>query len=75
MISVSILLLMSGIILNRNNFLILAMILELIYLLIGVLFISLHMDFFALIVLGITAAETAVGLSIILGYYTRHNQK
>ena len=46
-------------------------ILELIYLLLGVLLISFHMDFFVLILLGITGCETAIGLSILLGYYIR----
>jgi NADH:ubiquinone oxidoreductase subunit K len=45
------------------------MILELIYLYLGYLLISFDMDFFVLLFLGITGAETAVGLSIILGLY------
>ena len=65
-------LLLSGIIFHRNNFLVICMILELIYLLLGILLISLNMDFFVLIILGITGCETAVGLSILLGYYIRN---
>ncbi len=71
MIIFSLFLLISGILLNRNNFLLICMILELIYLLLGVLLISFHMDFFVLILLGITGCETAIGLSILLGYYIR----
>lgn len=71
MISIGILILIFGIIFNRTNFLIIAMILELIYLLIGFILISLNMDLLAIIVLGITGSETALGLSILLGYYIR----
>lgn len=74
MISLALLILFSGIVINRHNFLVLCMILELIYLLLGYWMVSLHLDFFVLLVLGITGAETAIGLSIILGYYLRtHN--
>lgn len=72
MITISFILLLSGIIFHRNNFLVICMILELIYLLLGILLISLNMDFFVLILLGITGCETAVGLSILLGYYIRN---
>ena len=72
MITISFMLLLSGIIFHRNNFLVICMILELIYLLLGILLISLNMDFFVLIILGITGCETAVGLSILLGYYIRN---
>lgn len=71
MISLYILILISGIILNRNNFLVICMILEIIYLCLGLLLISLQNDFLVLIILGITGCETAIGLSIILGYYIR----
>lgn len=47
-----------------------AMILELIYLLLGFMLISNNLDILVLIILGITGSETALGLSIILGYYT-----
>lgn len=72
MITLEILLLLLGIIFHRNNFLIICMILELIYLLLGFLLISYNMDFFVLIILGITGSETAIGLSILLGYYLRN---
>lgn len=72
MILFGIIILLFGIIFHRNNFLIIAMILELIYLLIGYLLISLNLDFFALLVLGLTGCETAIGLSILLGYYIRY---
>jgi NADH:ubiquinone oxidoreductase subunit K len=71
MISISILILIFGLIFHRNNYLIIAMILELIYILLGYLLISLNMDLFVIIVLGITGCETAIGLSILLGYYIR----
>lgn len=71
MINLSILLLIFGIIFHRNNFLIIAMILELIYLLIAYILISFNMDIFVLIMLGITGCETAIGLSLLLGYYIR----
>jgi NADH:ubiquinone oxidoreductase subunit K len=71
MITLSLLILISGIIFHRQNFLVICMILELIYLLLGLLLISFEMDFFVLIILGLTGCETAVGLSIILGYYLR----
>lgn len=45
------------------------MIIELIYLLIGYLLISLNQDFLVLLILGISGSETAIGLSILLGYY------
>lgn len=73
MITFSILILISGILLNRNNFLVICMILELIYLLIGYLLISNNMDLLVLIIIGITGCETAIGLSILLGYYLRIN--
>lgn len=71
MISLSILILIFGIIFHRNNFLIIAMILELIYLLLGFLLISFNLDLLVIIILGITGCETALGLSILLGYYIR----
>jgi NADH:ubiquinone oxidoreductase subunit K len=71
MISIGILILILGIIFHRKNFLIIAMILELIYILLGYLLISFNMDLFAILVLGITGCETALGLSILLGYYIR----
>ena len=75
MISIGILILIFGIIFHRNNYLIIAMILELIYILIGYLLIYLNMDLYVIIVLGITGCETAIGLSILLGYYIRsYNQ-
>jgi NADH:ubiquinone oxidoreductase subunit K len=74
MITLSLFILISGIILNRQNFLVLCMILELIYLLLGYLLISLGLDFFVLVVLGVTGSETAVGLSLILGYYLRNSE-
>ena len=74
MINISILILIFGIIFHRNNFLIITMILELIYLLIGFLLISVNMDIFAIYVLAITGCETALGLSILLGYYIRSIQ-
>jgi NADH:ubiquinone oxidoreductase subunit K len=49
------------------------MILELIYLLLAFLLISLNMDLFVIVFLGVTGAETAIGLSILLSYYL--NQK
>jgi NADH:ubiquinone oxidoreductase subunit K len=74
MITLSLLILISGIIFHRHNFLVICMLLEIIYLLLGVLLISLEMDFFVLIVLGLTGCETAVGLSILLGYYLSNNK-
>lgn len=71
MITMSIMILMLGILFRRDNFLVICMILELIYLLLGFLLISFNMDYFVLIVLGITGCETAIGLSILLGYYLR----
>jgi NADH:ubiquinone oxidoreductase subunit K len=71
MITFSLFIMIFGIIFHRNNFLVLSMILELIYLLLAYLFISLEMDFFVLVFLGVTGCETAVGLSILLGYYLR----
>lgn len=72
MITLSILILIFGIIFHRNNFIIIAMILELIYLLLGFLLISNNLDMLVIVILGITGSETALGLSIILGYYTKH---
>ena len=69
MITFSFLILLLGIIFHRHNFLVLCMLLELIYLLLGILLISLQMDFLVFIVLGLTGCETAIGLSILLGYY------
>lgn len=69
MISTTLVILIFGLIFHRNNFLVISMILELIYLILGYLLISFDMDLFVLIFLGITGAETAVGLSILLGYY------
>lgn len=71
MISLGILILIFGIIFHRNNYLIIAMILELIYLLLGFILISFNMDLFVIIILSITGCETALGLSILLGYYIR----
>ena len=71
MITLSLIILISGILFHRTNFLVICMILELIYLLLGLLLISFEMDFLVLIILGLTGCETAVGLSIILGYYLR----
>lgn len=71
MISLSILILIFGIIFHKDNFIIMAMILELIYLLLGFILISNNLDILVLIILGITGSETALGLSIILGYYTK----
>nr|YP_010554966.1 NADH dehydrogenase subunit 4L [Amoeboaphelidium protococcarum]UYP50898.1 NADH dehydrogenase subunit 4L [Amoeboaphelidium protococcarum]UYP50921.1 NADH dehydrogenase subunit 4L [Amoeboaphelidium protococcarum] len=71
MITLSLLILISGMIFHRKNFLVISMILELIYLLLGFLLISLNMEFLVIIVLTITGCETAVGLSILLGYYLR----
>jgi len=45
------------------------MILELIYLLLAYILLAFNMDLFVLIFLGITGAESAVGLSILLSYY------
>lgn len=73
MITIGIILLLLGIIFHRNNFIVICMILELIYLLLGYLLISFNMDFFVLIILGLTGCETAIGLSILLGYYLRIN--
>lgn len=73
MITFYILILIFGIILNRHNFLVICMILELIYLILGLLLISFSMDFLVLILLGITGCETAIGLSILLGYYLKSN--
>jgi len=73
MISISLIILIFGLIFHRNNYLIISMILELIYLILGYLLISFDMDFFVILFLGITGAETAVGLSILLGYYLSKN--
>ena len=73
MITLSLIILIFGIIFHRNNFLIISMILELIYLLLAFLLISLNMDLFVIVFLGVTGAETAIGLSILLSYYL--NQK
>jgi len=73
MISLIFIILIFGLIFHRNNYLIIFMILELIYLYLGYLLISFDMDLFVLLFLGITGAETAVGLSIILGLYTFNN--
>lgn len=69
MIISSILILITGIIFHRHNFLILFILLELIYLLLAILFISLQLDLFLLFILTFTTSETAIGLSILLGYY------
>lgn len=70
MISLSFIILLFGLIFHRNNFLIISMILELIYLYITYLLLSLDMDSsFLMLILGITGAETAVGLSILLSFY------
>lgn len=74
MICLGIIILIFGIIFNRKNFLVIAMILELIYLLLGFLLISFNMDLFVIVILGITGCETALGLSILLGYYIRSSQ-
>ena len=73
MIILSLLILIFGIIFHRNNFLIISMILELIYLILGYFLISLNMDLLVFIFLGITGAETAIGLSILLAYYQGNN--
>ncbi len=69
MITLSLILLIFGIIFHRNNFLIICMILELIYLLLGYCLISIFLDLFVIIFLGITGAESAIGLSLLLSYY------
>ena len=74
MIILMFLILIFGIIFHRNNFLIISMILELIYLIAGYLLISLNLDLFVFIFLGITGAETAIGLSILLSYYQELNK-
>lgn len=74
MITLSLILLIFGIIFHRNNFLIICMILELIYLLLGYLLISFNMELFVIIFLGITGAESAIGLSILLSYYLSNNK-
>lgn len=73
MITLSILILIFGIIFHKNNFILISMILELIYILLGYLLISLNLDFFVIIILGVTACETALGLSILLGYYLTYS--
>jgi NADH:ubiquinone oxidoreductase subunit K len=75
MITLSFLILIFGIIFHRNNFLIICMILELIYLLLGFLLISFNMDLFVILFLGITGAESAIGLSILLSYYLTIRQE
>lgn len=74
MISLTILILIASLIFHRDNYLIIAMILELIYLLIGFILLSLQEDLLVIIVLTITGCETALGLSILLGYYIRSIQ-
>ena len=69
MIILSLIILIFGIIFHRDNFLIISMILELIYLLLGYLLISLNEELLVFIFLGITGGETAIGLSILLSYY------
>lgn len=65
-----------GIILNKNNLLIMLMSIELMLLSVNLLFIlySIILDdiigqFFALFILGVAAAETAIGLAILVSYY------
>lgn len=71
MILLYIIILIFGIVLHRDNYLIIAMIIEIINLIISLIFISINLSFFAIIFLGITGAETAIGLSILLGYYNK----
>ena len=73
MINIIFILLIFGLIFHRNNYLVISMILELIFLFLGYLLISFDMDFFVLLFLGITGAETAIGLSILLSYYLSVN--
>jgi NADH:ubiquinone oxidoreductase subunit K len=49
------------------------MLLELLYLLLGYCLISMNLDLFVIIFLGITGAESAIGLSILLSYYLNKN--
>lgn len=69
MITLSLITLIFGIILNRNNFIVIIMILELIYLLLGLILIIWDNPHFIIYILSVTAAETAIGLSILLGYF------
>ena len=73
MINIIFILLIFGLIFHRNNYLVISMILELIFLFLGYLLVSFDMDFFVLLFLGITGAETAIGLSILLSYYLSVN--
>lgn len=74
MISLSLIILIFGIIVNRTNFLKIFILLELIYLLLGYLLISFNMDLFVIIVLGLAGAESCIGLSILLSYYLSTNK-
>ncbi len=73
MITLSLIIIIFGIIFHRNNFLIICMLLELLYLLLGYCLISMNLDLFVIIFLGITGAESAIGLSILLSYYLNKN--
>jgi|LauGreDrversion4_2_1035121.scaffolds.fasta_scaffold149807_2 NADH:ubiquinone oxidoreductase subunit K len=69
MLILSLITLLFGIILNRNNFIVIIMILELIYLLLGFLLIFFENPYFIIYIFCVTAAETAIGLSLLLGYF------
>lgn len=73
MINLFLIIIIFGIIFHRNNFLIISMLLEILYLIIGYYLIYLMLDIFVIILIGITGAESAIGLSILLSYYLKKN--
>ena len=70
MITIALVILLIGLIINRQNFLIIIMIIELLYLILGLLLIIWDNSNLVIYILGMTTSETAIGLSIILGYYS-----
>lgn len=70
MISLFIGLFIFGVCLNRNNFIVSIMLLELLYLVLGLLLLVLENQYIIVYIIGVTATETVIGMGILLGYYS-----
>ena len=68
-----------GVVLNRNNLIVLLMCIELMLLAVATNFIvfstvlhQLHGDVFVFFILAVAAAESAIGLAILVSFYRKH---
>lgn len=71
MLIITITLILHLIYFHKTNFLMIAILLDIFYLIISYYFITYNIIYFSLIIIGITGAETALGLSLILNYYLK----